>query len=70
MKAAELRQKSQQELQTELQNLLKEQFNIQMQKGNNQNIKPHLYKQVRRNIARVKTILHEKNSQSAKRKQS
>lgn len=60
MKAAELREKDINELQQELHELLREQFNLRMQKGSGQAIKPHLFERVRRDIARVKTILHDK----------
>ena len=60
MKTSELRDKSDTELNTELVALLKEQFNLRIQKGVGQSPKPHLIKKVRRNIARIKTILHEK----------
>ncbi|HYF98008.1 MAG TPA: 50S ribosomal protein L29 [Coxiellaceae bacterium] len=60
MKAAELKQKSVDELKKELLNLLKEQFNLRMQKGMGSVAKPHLFTRVRRDIARVKTILREK----------
>ena len=60
MKASELQEKSPQELRDTLFDLLKEQFNLRMQQGTGQLARPHLMKDVRRNIARVKTILNEK----------
>ena len=60
MKASELRAKSEQELQDELVSLYREQFNLRMQRGAGQQPKPHLFKLGRRNIARVKMIMHEK----------
>ncbi|UCE89213.1 MAG: 50S ribosomal protein L29 [Pseudomonadota bacterium] len=60
MKANELRQKSADELQKELMGLLEEQFKLRMQKGTGQMARPHLMKEARRNIARVKTILKQK----------
>ena len=60
MKASELRQKNVEELQQELYALLREQFNLRMQQATGQSSRPHLFKQVRRNIARVKTVLSEK----------
>jgi large subunit ribosomal protein L29 len=62
MKASELRNKSVEELTTELLALLKEQFNLRIQRGGGQSPKSHLFKQVRVNIARIKTILKEKGS--------
>ena len=60
MKANELRQKGADELKKELEGLLREQFNLRMQKGSGQSAKADQFKQVRRGIARVKTILNEK----------
>jgi len=60
MKASELRDKSQAELGESLRDLLKEQFNLRMQRGTGQFSRPHLMKDVRRNIARVKTVMNEK----------
>jgi len=60
MKASELRDKSIEDLQKELHGLLREQFNLRMQKGTGQLSQPHRVSQVRREIARVKTILSEK----------
>lgn len=62
--ANELAQKSVDELKTELIELLKEQFNLRMQRGMGQTPKPHLFKKVRRNIARVKTILKLKEQEN------
>jgi len=59
MKATELRSKSQNELQQELDELLKEQFNLRMQKGTGQLNSPARFKAVRRDIARVKTVITE-----------
>ncbi|MGL4858290.1 MAG: 50S ribosomal protein L29 [Enterobacteriaceae bacterium] len=60
MKAKELREKSVEELNSELLHLLREQFNLRMQAAGGQLQQSHLSKQVRRNIARVKTLLTEK----------
>jgi large subunit ribosomal protein L29 len=59
MKANELRKKSEIELSSELQGLLREQFNLRMQKGTGQLSSPARFKAVRKDIARVKTILTE-----------
>ncbi len=61
MKASEMREKSADELNKELMALLEEQFKLRMQKGTGQLARPHQMKDVRRNIARVKTILTEKS---------
>ncbi|HED16293.1 MAG TPA: 50S ribosomal protein L29 [Gammaproteobacteria bacterium] len=60
MKASELQSKNLTELQTSLIELLKEQFSLRMQRGSGQMGRPHQFKQVRRNIARVKTVMNEK----------
>lgn len=60
MNANELREKGADELKTELLALLREQFNLRMQQGTGQLSKPHLMKEVRRNIARVKTVMNQK----------
>ncbi|MDH3354561.1 MAG: 50S ribosomal protein L29 [Chromatiales bacterium] len=60
MKASEMREKSADELSGELTSLLKEQFNMRMQRGIGQMEQTHRFKEVRRDIARVKTILGEK----------
>lgn len=62
MKANELRDKSVDELKAEMLALLKEQFNLRIQRGAGQPPKPNLLKQVRLNIARIKTILNEKGT--------
>jgi large subunit ribosomal protein L29 len=60
MKASELREKSIEELNAELLSLLREQFNYRMQASTGQLAQTHLLRTVRRNIARVKTIMTEK----------
>lgn len=60
MKVTELRSKSVEELLKEKLALLKELFNLRMQKSVGQPPKPHLFRKVKLMIARIKTILHEK----------
>ncbi|BCD96141.1 50S ribosomal protein L29 [Marinagarivorans cellulosilyticus] len=60
MKAQELREKSVEELNNELLAQLQEQFKLRMQASTGQLTQTHLVKQVRRNIARIKTLLAEK----------
>jgi len=57
MKASELKDKSVEELQAELLGLLREQFNLRMQQSSGQLAQTHLLREVRRNIARVKTVI-------------
>jgi large subunit ribosomal protein L29 len=52
------------ELKTELDALLKEQFGLRMQKATQQLTNTGKIQQVRRNIARVRTILHQKQGQA------
>ena len=60
MNASELKDKNVEELQAELLELRKEQFNLRMQKATGQSNQTHTLKDVRRNIARVKTVLNQK----------
>lgn len=60
MKASELKAKSIEELNAELLALLREQFNYRMQASTGQLAQTHLLRIVRRNIARVKTVITEK----------
>ncbi len=57
--AGELRTKSREALDKLLLELCREYFNLRMQKGSGQPIKPHRLKGVKRDIARVKTVLNE-----------
>jgi large subunit ribosomal protein L29 len=59
MDARELRTKSAAELADELMKLRKEQFALRMQRATGQAPKPDQFGKVRRNIARVKTVLRE-----------
>jgi len=65
MKAKELREKKAEELKTLLFDLLKEQFNLRMQRGSGQLARPSEMKRVRRDIARVKTLMNETNAGAA-----
>ena len=60
MKAEDIRGKSVEELQEQLQELYKDQFNYRMQNSTGQLGQVHLVKEVRKDIARAKTILAEK----------
>jgi large subunit ribosomal protein L29 len=60
MNTSELRNKSTEELNAELLSLLKEQFNLRVQKGIGQAPQANLFKKVRRQVARIKTIMREK----------
>ncbi|RKZ38138.1 MAG: 50S ribosomal protein L29 [Gammaproteobacteria bacterium] len=60
MKAQELREKNDDELQQELLELSREAFNLRMQRGTGQLSRPNQVKTVRRDIARIKTIMTER----------
>lgn len=64
MKATELREKSVDELKQELLEHLREQFTLRMQKGAGQLSRHTQLKTVRRDIARIKTVLTEKGKQA------
>lgn len=67
MQANDLRNKSVEDLKTELSNLQREQFNLRFQLKTGQLQQTDNVRKVRRDIARVNTILSEKlNSESAK----
>lgn len=60
MKVSELRNKSVEELQTQLSDSYKEQFEHRMQRSTGQMTQTHLLKSVAKDIARIKTVLKEK----------
>jgi len=60
MNAQDLRSKNEGDLREELSGLLREQFNLRMQRGIGQLASPHDLRRVRRDIARVRTVLNEK----------
>lgn len=60
MNGRELRNKTIAELREELEGLQREQFNLRMQKGVGQAPRTDRFGEVRRDIARVKTVINEK----------
>lgn len=60
MKAIELREKTVAELNEQLNTLYRDQFNIRMQKSTGQLAQTHLTGNIKKDIARVKTIITEK----------
>ena len=60
MKASELRGREAGDLEQELQSLLRAQFSLRMQKATQQLNNTSQLKKVRRDIARVRTLLNEK----------
>ncbi len=65
MDAKELRDKTPDQLRDELVKLKKESFNLRFQQATNQLENTARMRQVRRNTARVKTILNEKAARAA-----
>jgi ribosomal protein L29 len=61
MKIDELRKKNQIELQQTLDELAKERFSLRIKRGSGLNPKPHLFRENKISIARVKTVLNEIN---------
>ena len=59
MKAQDLRGKTADELQSQLLDLRKEQFNLRFQRASGQLENTARITQVRRDIARIKTVLHQ-----------
>ena len=66
MEMKELRSQSAQDLQEQLIELRREQFNLRMQKGSGQQKQTHHFKRVKREIAQIKMLLGDKPSGAAK----
>lgn len=60
MKASELREKSIEDLNKTLLGLREEQFKLRIAQSTGQNTKGHQFRQARCDIARVKTVINEK----------
>ena len=63
MNVNEMKSKTAVELNEELKNLLQEQFSLRMQKGMGQMTNVNELRRVRRDIARVKTVMTEKTNE-------
>jgi large subunit ribosomal protein L29 len=61
MNANDLRQKNREELDEELIGLRREQFNLRMQRATGQLVRSDQFGKVRRNIARIKTVIREQD---------
>ena len=66
MDAKEMRTKTPAELNDELFKLRKEQFSLRLQRASGQAPKPDQFGKVRRNIARVKTVLRQARTSGEK----
>ncbi len=64
MKASEVRAKSTDQMKEDLASLKKEQFNLRFQKATGQLEKTARVRQIRRDIARIKTIARQKAAES------
>jgi len=62
VKAKELREKTSEELNSMLKELKGDLFNLRFQLAINQLDNPHKIKEVKKEIARIMTILHQKNN--------
>ena len=59
MKASEMREMGRDALEDELLKLRREQFNLRMQRATGQDMAAHEYRRVRKDIARIKTVIRE-----------
>ena len=64
MNVSEMRDKTEKELRDELIELRKEQFKLRMQNSTGQMSRNHEFSRVRKDIARLKTVLNEKSRAS------
>tara|TARA_A100001037_G_C15097723_1_gene612364 strand:+ start:248 stop:439 length:192 start_codon:yes stop_codon:yes gene_type:complete len=62
MTTSDFRSMNEEELQTEVLRLRREQFQLRMQKSSGQLGQTHLLRETRRDLARLKTILREKQN--------
>ena len=67
MEAKELRNKTDKEVREELMALRKEQFNLRMQQASGQMPRGHQIRNVRKNIARAKTVMAERAKKADKK---
>ena len=65
MKASDLRNRSVEDLNKDLLQLRKDQLKFRMQQSTGQLGQPHLIRETRRDIARIKTVLNEKAGDKA-----
>ena len=66
MELKDLRKQSAQDLNDQLLELRREQFNLRMQRGAGNQTHTHHFKRVKREIAQVKMLIGEKTSSAAK----
>jgi large subunit ribosomal protein L29 len=66
MNAKDLKTKANAELNEQLLELKREQFKLRMQRGQGQLTKTHQFREARKNVARIKTVLTQKAAAEAK----
>jgi len=66
MKASDLRKMNEEELRKELVDLRREQFNLRMQRATGQLGAPARFREVRKDIARIETVMVEKSREAAR----
>jgi large subunit ribosomal protein L29 len=60
MKASQIRDMSREDIDKELLDLRREQFNLRMQLATGQGVRTHEFGRIRKDIARLKTVLRER----------
>jgi large subunit ribosomal protein L29 len=63
MKAKDIREMTAEQISKELLDLRREQFNLRIQSATGQGVRSHEFGRIRKDIARLKTILHERDLQ-------
>ncbi len=63
MKVKEIREMTAEQIGKELLSLKREQFNLRVQSATGQGVRPHEHGRIRRDLARLKTILRERELQ-------
>jgi large subunit ribosomal protein L29 len=63
MKAKEIREMTGEQIGKELLDLRREQFNLRMQMATGQGVRSHEFGRIRKDIARLKTVLRERETQ-------
>ncbi len=63
MKASRIRDMTREEIDKELLDLRREQFNLRMQLATGQGVRTHEFGRIRKDIARLKTVLREREKQ-------
>jgi large subunit ribosomal protein L29 len=63
MKARDIREMTVEDIDKELLDLRREQFNLRMQSATGQGVRTHEFGRIRKDIARLKTVRHERETQ-------